>query len=446
MHIRRLLPPLAALGCVMALFPTAKGFTLLGGSLDLTQRDFRIFNNFADPEANDNQVPDPDFPGATGAELAIWKGVAEWGSRLHGSGGTDPLQTDGIGSGQSNFDSFYVGETDVTGGPNGNIISVLPGISFLHAFVEIPITDGWRMRFSEDPETWHDGPGPALTGAEPFDIQGTACHEYGHALGLGHSPDPNSTMFAALVGTGVDLRSIESDDIAGVQFLYGAISPTKPGVDTYELNGNLVTLFGENFDPANNEVWFSQNIVGGDGTPVKVIGVPSIAGGTMIEVAIPSAAGPGNIAVKTPGDAFDRLSNPFPFDPTSEPTFQAPIYYGQGTPLGAGPAPGLLLENVPSVSNGSMDFVLPGGPLFGFGIVFSGPARTNLPISGGTLLVKGPYRRDAVFAYDFGAAAVTVPIPPGSMVGMSRYYQVFAADSGSSNIGFTRGLRVTWAP
>jgi len=51
----------------------------LGGQLDLTQRDVRVFNNFVNPEANQNAVPDPSFPGAVGAPLAIWKAIVEWG-------------------------------------------------------------------------------------------------------------------------------------------------------------------------------------------------------------------------------------------------------------------------------------------------------------------------------------------------------------------------------
>jgi hypothetical protein len=52
-------------------------YFLSGDVLDLTQRHFRILNGFLDPEANDNLVSDPDFPGSLGAELAIRKGVAE---------------------------------------------------------------------------------------------------------------------------------------------------------------------------------------------------------------------------------------------------------------------------------------------------------------------------------------------------------------------------------
>ena len=115
----------------------------------------------------------------------------------------------------------------------------------------------------------------------------------------------------------LDFRSIEADDIAGVQFLYGVKSPNKPQITTYELSGNSVTLIGTSFHATDNEVWFThaQPTTGIDGTPVKLLGVRSQQNGTKIEVTIPAAAGPGDVLVKRRGDAFEDLSNAFPFDP-----------------------------------------------------------------------------------------------------------------------------------
>lgn len=447
MRIFRLAPPALALLGAVVLFPAhGRSFTLLGGFLDLGQRDFRIFNNFTDPTANNNQVPDPDFPGALGAELAIWKGVAEWASRAHGTGGTDPLQSDGIGSGHSNFDSFYVGENTWPGGTNSNTISMLAATSSIHAFTEIPISDGWRIRFVDNPDDWSDGPGPALIGANPYDIQGVACHEFGHALGLDHSSVPGSTMFGSVPAQAESLRSIEDDDRAGLQFLYGALSPNKPRVDTYELSQGQVTLHGANFDLADNEVWFSQAVPGGDGTPVKVSFAASHSGGTRLTVTIPATAGPGDIAVKRPGDSAEELSNAFPFDPTREPSFQAPLYYGLGSPLGSGLVPQLTLMNVPSISAGFLEIEMSQGTLSGLGMVFSGPFRTSTPFSGGTLLVKAPLTRDLAFQFNLTQANLQVPIPPNALVGETRYYQVWVADSSlPTGAASSRALRVTWS-
>ena len=55
------------------------------------------------------------------------------------------------------------------------------------------------------------------TGVAGTDIQGVSCHEYGHALGLGHSTVGGATMFPSISGSGVGARSIAADDVAGIQ-------------------------------------------------------------------------------------------------------------------------------------------------------------------------------------------------------------------------------------
>jgi hypothetical protein len=59
-------------------------------------------------------------------------------------------------------------------------------------------------------------------------------HEFGHMLGLSHSTDPAATMYAGYAACSTAYRSLESDDIAGIQALYGrsssAPSNTAPSV------------------------------------------------------------------------------------------------------------------------------------------------------------------------------------------------------------------------
>src|SRR6185503_2938333 len=49
-------------------------------------------------------------------------------------------------------------------------------------------------------------------------------HEFGHMLGLSHSTDPSATMNAGYPACATTQRSLESDDIAGIQSLYGRSS------------------------------------------------------------------------------------------------------------------------------------------------------------------------------------------------------------------------------
>lgn len=52
-------------------------------------------------------------------------------------------------------------------------------------------------------------------------IEDIAAHEFGHALGLGHSGDLAATMVSGYLYCSKELRSLAADDIAGIQSLYG---------------------------------------------------------------------------------------------------------------------------------------------------------------------------------------------------------------------------------
>jgi hypothetical protein len=69
------------------------------------------------------------------------------------------------------------------------------------------------MHFDAD-ENWHSG--------TTVDLFSVALHETGHALGLGHSSNPGAVMYPYYrMQTG-----LTSDDIAGIQALYGpAVAP-----------------------------------------------------------------------------------------------------------------------------------------------------------------------------------------------------------------------------
>ncbi len=52
------------------------------------------------------------------------------------------------------------------------------------------------------------------------DIQNTATHEIGHALGLGHSDDPSATMYNSAIPGDTIKRDLNEDDISGLCALY----------------------------------------------------------------------------------------------------------------------------------------------------------------------------------------------------------------------------------
>ena len=61
-------------------------------------------------------------------------------------------------------------------------------------------------------------------------LEDIATHEFGHALGLGHSTVSTATMYPSISYCSTALRSLETDDIAGILQLYPSKyrSPTAP--------------------------------------------------------------------------------------------------------------------------------------------------------------------------------------------------------------------------
>lgn len=334
MRIRHLATLSALLGAsLLALPTTVEGWSLLGFTLNLTQRDFRVWNNFVDPGANDNLVVHANFPGATGAVQSIWKGVVEWGSYRHGANGAgdptqgalggDSLNTAAVDNPLANFDSTWQGTTNSNGGATGNVISASQaslGAGVLA--VTFPSANGWQIFFNDPNFLWEDAPGSFFCNAQQsnFDIQGIACHEFGHALGLGHSGVNAATMFPS-AGCGsfsVALRSIDVDDGNGTEAAYGSAAATKPRITNVmgsAIPGTQVTITGTNFHATTNEVWFTSTAA--NGFAKIVVNVPSTGGGTQIQVTVPTTAPlptRGDILVKIPGAAHSALSNAWPID------------------------------------------------------------------------------------------------------------------------------------
>ena len=436
----------AGLATLLLMPPRVEGFALLGGALRLPQRDLRVFNNFTDPESNDNTQEDPNFPGVTGAPLAIWKAAVEWGSETHGDGLGDPTQPE-LGSGGANFDFSWQGLANSVGGTNDNIVSQISGTNGgVFAFTETPISDGWRIRFYEGSAVWRDGPGDVVDGNGNRDIQGVATHELGHALGLDHSGDLDATMVGFLHLTGVHFRSIENDDRAGIQALYGARAPAKPHVSGYEIQGTALTLIGARFGATGNEIWFTNRGPLADGTPAKVAGLPSEDNGTRIHLTLPPEAGPGDVLVHAPGQGGASLSNAFPFDPSHAPCPPVQTY---GTPKtnSQGGVPALYDSGRPTLRTN--DFVIGTNGCIADknGFLLSSDARASTPFQGGTLWIAPPIRREQRFRVDFfGGVALSIPVTPG-LVGATRCYQIWFEDPADPfGVGLSDAMQVTFCP
>jgi hypothetical protein len=61
-----------------------------------------------------------------------------------------------------------------------------------------------------------------------FYIEDIAAHEFGHALGLGHSASAAATMYFSTGSCNSGNRLLDADDIAGIRSLYPLLGPGAP--------------------------------------------------------------------------------------------------------------------------------------------------------------------------------------------------------------------------
>jgi hypothetical protein len=431
---------IAALGVALG-FPTlAVAFTISGENLGLDQRDMRVFNNFQDPQSNDNTFPHPSFPGVTGAPLAIWKAHAEWGSLPRGGNGLGDGLADNavLGSGGANFDNTWQGLAASAGGMNDNIHSAFPLGGAVTALTETPIGDGWKIIYNEN-FTWDDGPGAPEDGT--LDLQAIATHQVGYSLGLANSSVAGATMASSITGNGTSLRSLAADDIAGLQAIYGAAAASKPVITALAGpldTGSLLTITGSQFAASGNEVWFTKP--GGDGTPLKLTGVIAFAGGTQITIPVPAGAGAGEVLVKLPGTSGATLSNAFPID------IDAPPGAFELTGQGLGGAAG-----VPQLT-GAGDLSAGGGPFTLFvqlaaggahGLLFASLSEANLPFKGGIFDPAPVLLALSVTTDADGKLVLPAAVPAGPFAGLELVLQAWFADGTAvQGATATNGLRL----
>jgi hypothetical protein len=127
------------------------------------------------------------------------------------------------------------GAAEVAGGHLGDIRIGAIGIDGLFGLLAHNYQPGTEAIFGaggtiagdshyDNSEFWVDDPFEDGIGPE-IDLPTVLLHEFGHALGLGHSSDPLAVMAPFYAGA---RRSLSADDIAGIQFLYGLNSIPEP--------------------------------------------------------------------------------------------------------------------------------------------------------------------------------------------------------------------------
>ncbi len=462
-----LLPATALTGAALLLVPVepAVAYSTLGSNLPHTQRDFRIHNNFADAVSNNNNTPDANFPGYGGCFMAFWKGAAEWASELQGGNGDgDPHQNGSLGSGGANFDAFMGGESSSIGGTTHNIVSAVSSCSSgVLAYCESTGLGGagWRIRFCES-WSWDDGPGTSI--GNRMDIQGVACHEYDHALGLGHSTVGSATMYPSASGNGVPGRSIANDDVAGVQFIYGVRSASKPKITGAVSTAGSITITGSGFTNTGNQVWFTPLASSSAGGAPKIVVTDVTSDGTTITVGVPVEAGPGNVMVKTSGNDHNDMSNAWPTGlsgGTGGGGCDSPTNYCSSTPNSGSPF-GAVMGFSGTASYSANDLVLEcyGAVPNQFGVFYYGPSQISASFGNGIRCVGagflGTFRLPVIQTDSFGDASLALdygqaPMNAGNGIivdGMEYNFQFWFRDppAGGANFNLSDGLHVTFCP
>lgn len=154
------------------------------------------------------------------------------------------------------------------------------------------------------PITWSSD--PAGASFSTMDLEQIATHEFGHCAGLDHSATRDAMMFStASSGGGPSDRTLHADDIAGLQFMYGAAVGADLEMSVFGsfTAGSTVDIVVTGAD-SGDKVWLAFSPAGaGDGPCFPALGgscAGLLAPITPVASTFASGAGQGVITLTIP--------------------------------------------------------------------------------------------------------------------------------------------------
>ena len=275
--IRRLLFPVGATIVLLAVagWPgeDAAAYAVTGAKFNTATANYRINPNFTDVSAGNANAQ----VGAIKAAADEWRtsGQGNFAFNYAGETAVATVAADGV-------NTVYYSHTDGNGPLAVCYWWTLGGITTNFDIVFFDRMVGYDFVWANSP-VWNQ-----------FDIQSVACHELGHALGLGHSTVTGATMAATVSAGTTGNRSLHNDDASGMQFLYGQAGPLTPAVSTVAANhcfldgGATVQVSGSGFPSqgctvkfggvaASNVAWQSPSLLSCTVPASAIAGAVSVA-------------------------------------------------------------------------------------------------------------------------------------------------------------------------
>jgi len=231
--------------------------------------------------------------------MAVWKAVAEWGSRLHGDGEGDPSQPGDVGSGGANFDVTWQGAAPDAGSSTGNVVSATSNCTG-------GITSMTETKL-EDTKVTDEQVTVTVTDAK------------------GKTSEVSAELLLVATGRGPITSDLGYEDI-GVKLDRGFVVPKS--WDTLETDVEGVYAVGDLLPPPSLALahasfaegfLIAETVAGQSSPPIDYAGIPRVTFST------PEVASVGLTEAQAKEQGHEVVVNKFPFNATAKG-----LIHGQG--------------------------------------------------------------------------------------------------------------------